>query len=642
MIIVTIDFESAYGRHPVTKENITLSSMTTEEYIRHPLFKVHGVGIKHGPMPTVWHGADEVADALATIPWGQTICIAHHAQFDGAILNWIYGYRPKMWVCTMSMGAFRFPQESSSLANLSKLCGCGEKGIELALTKNLWELPDHIEQALGGYCINDVDLTYKLFQQMKLGFPVDELKLIDLTVRMFTEPKLHVDVPLLQQEAERIETAKLEALARIHEMTGGDLKALRSNPQFAALLRAQGVEPPMKLSPTTGQPTYAFAKTDEGFLDLQEHESPIVRMLVASRLQLKTSIDETRTQRYIGMGRRGSFPVYLRYFGARNTGRYSAGDKQNTQNMRKGSALRKAILAPPGYDMMASDLSQIEARMLAWLAGQHDLVQLFAAGADIYCAFGSKVYGRTITKEDKLERQASKAAILGQGFGMGWVRFAAFVLRGTPPIRFGVADLEQLGLSVRDTLAQDIQTRMSDVSSIVPANELAIHCACAKEVNRRYREINDKIVKYWKTGELMLADMIRGRRVVYGPVTTGPCSLTFPNGVTLQYPQLEESGSGRGYRYKGRNGWETLTGPKLVENIVQGLSRCIMTWQMLNIAVRYPVVLSVHDEIVCLCPKEDEGALDWLVGQMHIGPAWAAGLPLAAEGHRGQNYGDCK
>lgn len=397
-MLLTIDFETTFSKE------YSLKRLTTEEYIRDPRFKVHGVGLKSGDQPSVYIWTD-VKGFLNQIDWSQVFLLNHNSRFDAAILSWRYGIRPRFLLDTLSMARAAYPHESGSLANLSKLCGLGEKGNDLVNFAGKRDLTEEEQVALGRYCMNDVDLTWKLFNHMKSKFAPSELKVIDQTLRMFTEPVLELDEKVLFDHLQKIQVKQEKLLA------GRDLTSLRSNPQFAKQLVALGVDPPTKISARTQKVTFAFAKTDEGMLSLLEHENVEVQALAAARLGVKSSIEETRTKAFLGIAERGAMPVPLNYFGAQNTGRFSGSDGLNLQNLPRGGELRKAIIAPAGHVLVVSDFSQIEARMVAWLAGQEELLQQFRDGDDVYCRFASKIYGRVITKEDKRERFLGKVCL---------------------------------------------------------------------------------------------------------------------------------------------------------------------------------------------------------------------------------------
>ena len=142
---------------------------------------------------------------------------------------------------------------------------------------------------------------------------------IDQTIRMYTEPTIELDRSTLESHLDKVKTSKAQLLDTINT-AGVDpdklKKLLMSNDRFAKLLKAVGIEPPTKISPTTGKETWAFAKTDQGFLDLLEKGTPKVQALCHARLGIKSTIEETRTENLVGVSHRGKLPIMLNYYGA--------------------------------------------------------------------------------------------------------------------------------------------------------------------------------------------------------------------------------------------------------------------------------------------------------------------------------------
>jgi DNA polymerase I-like protein with 3'-5' exonuclease and polymerase domains len=404
--IVTIDFETYYDR------DYSLSKLTTEAYVRDPRFEIIGVGIKVNDYPTDWYSGDSPGRFLQSLDYRKRAILCHNTAFDGAILSWHFGIRPRLWLDTLSMARpLHNLQVGGSLAALVEHYRLGKKGDEVvaALGKRRADFTPEELARYGSYCVNDVDLTKQLFNILKVGFPAAELLAIDQTLRMYTEPKIELDVPLLQKHLVSVRERKAELMAEVQVTT----EDIMSNPKFATVLQRLGVEPPTKTSARTGKEAWAFSKTDKGFTDLLEHPDDRVQALAAARLGVKSTIEETRTEALIGVAQRGRLPVMLNYYGA-HTGRFSGGDKLNLQNLpaRGGSnAIRRALKAPAGHVLVASDSSQIEARMVAYIAGQDDLVQAFREKRDVYSEFATEVYGRPITKTDKVERFVGKTCI---------------------------------------------------------------------------------------------------------------------------------------------------------------------------------------------------------------------------------------
>jgi DNA polymerase len=441
---------------------------------------------------------------------------------------------------------------------------------------------------------------------MSKDFPPTELRLIDLTIKMFTEPVLWLDVVVLEEHLNRVKTSKTNILGHY------DKDVLMSNPKFALLLQDYGVAPPMKKSPTTGKQTYAFSKTDEEFKALLEHSNPDVQALVAARLGTKSTIEESRTERFIGIANRGPLPVPLRYYAA-HTGRWGGDDKVNLQNLPRSSTLKYAIIPPAGYVILDSDSSQIEARTLAWLAGQNDLVQAFDDGEDVYKIMASAIYNNPIESITKDERFVGKTTILGAGYGMGAPKFQA--------------QLKNFGVEV--TLDE------------------------AKRIIDTYRTTYPQIVALWGAAGTALKAILQKQQTSLGRggllSVQGENGIILPNGLRLKYPNLRLHETEEGKTeivYDTKKGKATIPnriyGGKVIENVCQALARIIIGEQMLMIAKKYRVVMTVHDAIAIVVPKaEAEAAKEYVELCMRLRPQWALELPLNCEAGYGTSYGDC-
>ena len=331
--MITIDFETYYSRE------YSLTRLTTEEYVRDPQFQVIGVAVKVNSEPAQWFSGslEETAEWLAQYDWGNHFVLAHNAQFDAAILTWVFGQKPKAWLDTLSMARAMFGiTVGGSLAKLVEHFGLGTKGLEVNDAKGL-RLEDFPADQLaqyGEYCKNDVELTYKLYHEMS-SFPLIEKRLIDITIRMFSDPLLELDVDKLESHLIEVRDRK----ERLFVEAGITKEILNSSAKFAELLVQNGVEPPIKISPATGKDTFAFAKSDAEFMALLEHPNETVQALVAARVGAKSTLEETRTERFIQIARRGHIggalrrlPIPLKYYAA-HTGRWGGSDKVNLQNL---------------------------------------------------------------------------------------------------------------------------------------------------------------------------------------------------------------------------------------------------------------------------------------------------------------------
>jgi DNA polymerase I-like protein with 3'-5' exonuclease and polymerase domains len=611
MNILTVDFETYY-----TSTDLGFKKQTTEEYVRDPRFHAIGVSVKVDGGETQWFSGsrEETKAWLDQFDWAHSMAVAHNALFDMAILNWHFDIRPLAIADTLSMArAIHGTEVGNSLAKLVDFYGLGKKGDDTIWAINL-RREDFTRQQLaqyGAYCVNDVNLTYDLFLTLLPTFKRTELKLIDTTIRMFTEPVLRLDPDLLLKHLTEVRLHKDKLLAA----AGSSVEDLMSNNKFAHKLIKLGIEPPMKISATTGKETLALAKTDEGFKALAEHPDLRVQALVAARLGNKTTLEETRTERLLGIASRGLIPVPLSYYAA-HTGRWGGADKLNFQNLPargdNANKLKSAIFAPAGHVIIDCDSAQIEARVLAWFAGQDDLTQAFARKEDVYRIMASEIYKKppeeVLDTKANPERFVGKTTILGAGYGMGAPKFRT------------------------QLKSFDVEVSEEEAQGIIDA----------------YRGRYPYIPELWKAGNSAIEAMSKGRTAKWGKsgvVTIVKDGIVMPNGLTQRYPNLKKVKDKDGkqqYIYDSRKGVAKLYGGKLTENICQGLARYIIGEQMLKIAKRYRVVLTVHDAVACIAPKEEaEEAVAYVMECMRYVPDWATGIPLNCEAGFGESYGDC-
>jgi DNA polymerase I-like protein with 3'-5' exonuclease and polymerase domains len=608
MNIITLDFETYYS------QEFSLTKVTNEEYVRSAEFEVIGVSVQVDNGEPEWFTGtmEDTAAFLKTYDWANSLALAHNAAFDASILTWVFGIKPKGWLDTLSMGrALHGTEVGGSLAALAQYYGVGVKGTEVIMAKGLHrkDFPADQLARYGEYCCNDTEMTYAIFQKMSVDFPPIELRLIDITIRMFSEPSLYLDTRILNSHLRDVKEKKANLLGKM--MIEKD--QLMSNPQLAKILEDLGVVVPMKVSPANGKQTYAFSKTDEGFKALLEHENVLVQAIVAARLGVKSTIEETRTERFIGIAARGAMPVPLRYYAA-HTGRWGGDDKLNLQNLPRSSPLKYSIVPADGYVILDSDSSQIEARTLAWLAGQDDLVDAFDRGEDVYKIMASAIYGKDIAEITKDERFVGKTTILGAGYGMGAAKFKL--------------QLKNFGVEVE-------------------LDE-------AKRIIDTYRATYPKIVALWAAANNVLKAMLRNAQTSLGRDdllnVDGKVGILLPNGLRLKYPNLrlredEESGKVE-VVYDTKKGRAVIPnriyGGKVIENVCQALARIVIGEQMLQIAKKYKVVMTVHDAIAVVVPKaEADTAKEFVEMCMRMRPKWALELPLNCEAGYGDSYGAC-
>jgi DNA polymerase len=604
MQLVTLDFETYYD------SEYSLSKMSTEEYVNDPRFEIIGVGIKQGKHTTAWHPTHEGAiAAVRDIDWHAHALLAHNTMFDALIGRVHCEITPRMYLDTMSMAkaVLRPFTGSVGLAKMAAYLGIGQKGHEVIAAKGKRLVNFQADELwrYGEYCRNDVELTYEAFKRMMITFPPDELLVIDRTLRMYLEPVLELDEQMLANHLEEIQTRKFYLLQNLpNGVTKDDLM---SNPKFAEVLKGLGVTPPMKESPTTFEPTLAFAKTDPEFMALCEHEDDRVQAVMAARLGTKSTLAETRTSRMVDIARQFRLlRVPLSYYGA-HTGRWSGTENINLQNLPRKSDLRRAIMAPPGHELVVADFKQIEARVLAWAAGEGNLLEAFLVGEDVYTQFASVLYGKNHEDITEQERFIGKTCVLGLGYGMGAVKFGS-------------------------TLAsKGIEWQHMEVERAV----------------QTYRAYYGKVQQLWKTFDRALIYAARATEYTSNflntPITVGPQSFLKPNGIPIVYQHLQSTAAGD-WSYKAGSQWKKIYGAKACENWDQGVSRCIMAEAALRIS--YPMVLTVHDELVFCVPKNQlDTALVEIETEMVKQPEWAlpfGHIPLAVEISHAERYGDAK
>ena len=631
--IVSLDFETYFS----SDYSLKLKKYNTSSYVRDPQYKTQCVGIQIDTDDCMWFPHEYVKDALETIDWSRSALLCHHTAFDGLILSHHYGIFPAYCLDTLSMGrALHSNGLGASLDELAAYYKLGNKLPNvLKATKGIRELPPELMDSLGQYCAIDTQLCRKLFDKMIDQFQPDELDLIDMTIRMFTEPVLELDTPRIEAELANEKQKKKDWLKK----TNTTATQIGSNEQFANKLREFDVDPPTKISPTTGKEAYAFAKNDMGFQELLGHPKEEVRDLVATRMAIKSTIGETRATRFLTESAAGSLPVYLSYFGA-HTGRWSGGNKLNMQNLKRGGELRRSVLAPKGHVLVVVDSAQIEARTLAWLAEDNELLQLFRQGEDVYKYMAADIYGKPVEAITKAERFVGKVAVLGLGYNMGWRKFQWTLATGA--------------------MGPSVVMDSYDCQNVV----------------HTYRNTRWPIPQLWKNMQSMLqlmlsTDIVTGAGRGSLVVDCENKKVYLPNGMYLEYPGLQvidnddpDSWSSTDLMYfdyhtlarskilgtpPPRKNGKKIYGGLFTENITQALARIIVSDQMLAIERElalqrtkneiFKVVTMTHDEVVACVPAHTaDETYEMMLQKMTTPPDWCSDLPLDAEGGYAENY----
>lgn len=635
MIPVFVDFETYWS----TTHNI--GKLGPYEYVMHPETELICVSIKEGDAPTeVVFGEAAIRKRLAKVDWSKAIAIAHNMHgFDGLILAWRLGIHPKLWGCTLAMARSRYAKVSrlglGAICDYLKIGTKNDKVLHTTKGKHLAEFTPQEREDMAVYCVSDTDNGAGLYHHMRQYLSAREMLLIDMTIRMVTEPMFDVDVPLLERTLADERARKHELLLSLtsdedklfstdEELAEKVKSTLASAAKFKTFLERCEIEVPMKKSPSDPNKLIpALAKTDDGFIALMEHPDPLISLAARARMDVKSTLLETRIEKLlsaVAVCPGAKLPIPLKYYGA-HTGRWS-GEQYNPQNLprvdkdrpKASDALRYALKAPPGYAVMVADQSGIELRVNHHLWRVPSSMSLYRADpkADLYVAFAAQQYGISPEQVDKLKRQLAKVAQLGLGFGAG-----------APTFR--------------------------KVAKLMSGGKLDLTEQEAYEVVSGWRNAYPEIVKGWYACGNALDFIIAGREIYIDPgelVYTTKEGMVLPSGRVIHYPQLRRLNDGeRTYTYGLGQHATYVYGGKVVENIVQALARDCLSDVALSFFLKwgYRPSLMVHDELVYLVPEDDaQDMLDDLQSIMRTPPKWWPDLVVWSEGSVGLTYGAAK
>jgi DNA polymerase len=673
-MLLFIDYESYWDRQ------VTLKKLTPPEYIFHRQFHVHGASFKNGVTgKSMWFDAEKLPGVFASLDPAKTAICYFNALFDQCITSWVYGFTPALIIDAMGMARALYGHKFTrfSLANVAAELGLGAKGDEVANTcgKTRDELRADPEfwARFQSYCNNDNDLCAGVYAHCLPRFPMEQFAWMDLVLRCAIQPQLKLNRHVCVMHRRAARKKKWDIL----RACGSDRPDLMSTTKFCALLEAAGVQVEMKDSPAdikkgklprpfydknldleTDKSSYcrqipAIAKTDEFMARLLDSDDQYVAALAGARLGVRSTQAETRAARFAALARlptryepgrlslglppkklyrAGSAPIALRY-GAAHTHRLGGEWKLNFQNLARGGVLRNAIECWPGDVMLAPDYSQIEARMVAWLAGQDNLVQMFRDKADVYSFVASVIFGYKVDR--KLRDSASKlvfetegfigkTSVLGLGYNMGPDRFC-----------------DQVHTQARSQLGRDIEF---DIAQAI------------RTVNAYRRELFPLIPQLWGFFERLLDDLQNptpkpGWRERFPFLQFEHEAVVLPSGMRLTYHNLRRTRDGFRYdfgleRYRGPDepDWSRfIYGGKVLENLCQALAGIIVQEAAVRLWHKYKIrfAMQSHDELVFVCRELDVETVRRLVVQeMTVVPSWAPGLPLAIELKAGTSYGN--
>jgi len=687
MMIITLDWETYYD-----SKDYTLSKMGPIEYVRDPRFTELCFGYRIDRGDTIVVDAERIHDTLLALDLENpaNLVVGHNiAGFDGLILSEVHGIHPCNIIDTMHMarwcGISRVIAESHKA--LTDFLGHGMKkeGTVVSNGKRYREdfTPD--EWAFfRQYCADDVTQCSENFFSMLPYMTNDALLFGSLTARMATEPAIEIDAAMIEQYIKDIDAHADEIMQEIGRDFGLHnreefLKAIRSADKFCSMLQYYGAEPPMKLSEakTKTRKTQLFnaardarnkglddslilkamdscevmapalSKADLDFRSMASDPNEHVAALVQARLELNSSIERSRAVRLLGAAKSGRpLPVMLKAFYA-HTGRYGAGssegsDSLNMQNLSKRDpsklTLRRALKAPAGHKFVSVDSSQIEARMLAYAAGELELVEQFREGRDPYAELAEKIFGISAKEihdgakggDKKLKnfRNVGKVCVLSCGYGVGWKKFSDTLLRQ------GV--------------------RLSD--------DLEKHHELAKQAHQIYRLSNRMIVAFWDECQRVIEAMEAGAEGWFGGSDGKlfhymqaslpgheekiPCIVVGDSEYKLWYPNLRwEKGEKRVEyfydRVRGKNLIKTkIYGGALAENVIQSLAFMLLGWQACRMNMAgVPLIANIHDAWLSCVPESNaEETMKLMEHWMSSVPPWLEGFPVACEGEIGDSY----
>ncbi len=616
MRILHIDFETS------SKANI--KDTGTYRYCADPTTEVICVGWAFGDDP-VQVSERLPNEVLEHIESGGLV-YAHNASMEEQILYHIYGIENVNMRCTSAVASYHaLPASLEAVAEHLGLDVKKDKEGSKVLRKHfktpVSEIPASDLETIKAYCRQDVEVERAIHQ--RLGeLPANELKVWQLDQKM-NRKGWKVDTALARSCIKAVEEAKATIETDLQRLTGGVAEKPTQVKRIITWLESRGIE--------------TANLTKDTVVDLLEQDLPAeVREVLLCRQRGGGSA----TGKYVkalAMADPNDSKVRgnLKYHGA-TTGRW-AGSGLQVQNLPRGnvsdtdtladmflrgnigkvkevagnvydgakSAVRPLLTASsPDKRLIVADYSAIECRVLAWLAGQEDLVQEIRDGVDTYCSFASKVFKKTITKEDKKERAVGKVAILGLSYGMGAAKFQDTLK-------------SMAGLQVNLNFAQSVVDTYRSTYAHIRNYWYDLERNAIEAV--KYGESKDG--KWYREGKTLHHILSSGRIIRYQNVSL--MAGKFDN-EAIKYR-----------RPLGKNMvWSDTYGGKLTENICQATARCVMSDSMLRLdEAGIDLIATVHDEVIAEAPaNEADLTLERMESIMSEEKAWSGGLPLATEG----------
>jgi DNA polymerase I-like protein with 3'-5' exonuclease and polymerase domains len=652
---VTLDFESSFD----PANGFGLRTLSTEDYIAHPKFEVILVSGMIDDEAPVWFSGTRAQTKewmLDELQVDKAAVTGHHLRFDASVLAQHFDIHPKFLCCTeyMANPTLKPRMKSLGLKALAEHFQLPPKGDEVTNAMGMWRedfSPEQL-QRYAEYSMHDTWLCRQIYKKLRPTLSTDEMRVLDMVLRMYTQPQLEFDISALELGLRTAQERKALGLAEL-EVQGITKKMLSSGEQFARLLRDRGVEPPMKVSPAwlkkgspevdkKGNPiavpvmTYAFGKSDPEFLELKDEfaEDEEISALLNARTETKSTQEETRCTKFIEKAKKhGVIRAPVVYYST-HTGRLGGDEGENVLNLTNPgkhkdkagnvqykSRLRFGFAAPKDHVVVALDYSQIEARITAEIAGQDDLVQAFREGRDVYSEFAQDLYKRPVSKqlaeEDpqaEKDRKSGKETILGAGFGMGDKKFKRTV-RGK-------------GLILTDEEAKyAIDFYRAKYERI--ENQWGIYTAALNSL-------------------LQYRDPVPAGLVTFDWDTDEDACIILPNGMRLLYPGLhlklnKKNGRSSPVFQRARDKWpQNIWGGVVMNNVAQSTAGILIRRAMVDIQreLKFRPALQIYDEVVYVIPASIaaefvKAASALMTRTWDIMP----NLPIAVEAKTGPSYG---
>lgn len=650
---IIFDFETYFNKKLKGDLQYSLSKLSYPEYIYDSRFQVHLLGVdRNGKQDFI--APRDIPKFLKGIKGA--VVIGHNLFFDAAILAWRYDWRAERYIDTLSLANhYVGPARESSngrndLDTLARKLGIAVQKKDLSFMDGVAVPTPGDLLRLKEYLGTDLTITRKVADKLlpRIANAELELWLIDHTLRIFLDRQLAINPKQVTKTRKLVNTRLAERV----KASGTTPAVLASNPQFATELRSRLKKYNVKMPTKRGKNSIipALAKDDPGFLKLAEHPIKPIADLVRGRLVLRSSANVLARLNTMDKFHERGIPVHLVYYGA-HTGRWSAAGGFNFLNLTSpdrandpvdreiAKSIRESIEADTGETFVAADASQIEKRVLAWLAEESKLERGFANGDDIYSEFISDVLDEDIHKPTGKEkpavaahltlmRGAGKIAVLGLGFNMGVDKFFTQLRSKSPGIAKMIADGR-------------------------------IDLKFAGKVVEKYRKTYTEIVKFWTVIEDAFKRVLaggedehvgRGGALRIERIDDTSVGIALPSGRILYYRNLrweQHAGTrtfvgydgkrvtrtGNNYELRFGNG-KKIYGGLLTENVVQAIARDIMVLSIRKMELaKFPVVLHVYDEIVAQVKKgKAKKAEALLVKSLSTPPPWGQGMILAAEG----------